>query len=94
MFPAQIAATENAATCAPLVIDRAEWDSEKQDLRVEGTCDDTAATLTAEFTGRSEPVTNTQGRFRAQISGVQVRPPAVPVKASSGATATAAVVAK
>jgi hypothetical protein len=89
--------TGGTATTPPasgLTVDRAEWDADKQSLRIEGTVDDTGATLVAEFTGRTEPLTNDGGRFKSAFDGVVVRPPAVTVTASSGASATAAVVAK
>ena len=87
-------ATGNApGVTGSVVVDRAEWDPDKEDLRIEGTASDAQATLTAEFTGRTEPVQNDQGRFRATFTGVPVRPPSVTVTASSGASATAAVVA-
>jgi len=88
-------ATGNAPpVTGSVVIDRAEWDPGDESLRIEGTASDAQATLNAEFTGRSEPVANDGGRFREEFTGVLVRPPAVTITASSGATATAAVVAK
>lgn len=77
-----------------VAIERADWDPDDEELRIEGTVDDAQATLTAEFTGRTEPVPNDEGRFRAEFTGVPVRPPSVTVRASSGASATAAVIAQ
>jgi mono/diheme cytochrome c family protein len=76
-----------------VVIDRAQWDPDKAELRIEGTASDAQATLTAEFTDRTETLQNDQGRFREEFTGVPVRPPSVTVTASSGASATAAVLA-
>jgi hypothetical protein len=83
-----------AGVTGTVAIDRAEWDSDKLVLRLEGTASDATATLSVEFAGRTETVQNDQGRFRAEFSGVTVRPPNVTVRASSGATATAATVVK
>lgn len=77
-----------------VTIDRAEWDPDKQELRVEGTVDDAQATLTAEFTGRTESLENERGSFRGEFGNVPVKPPSVKVTASSGASATVAVVAE
>jgi hypothetical protein len=87
-------ATGNApGVTGSVAVDRAEWDPDKEDLRIEGTVSDAQSSLTAEFTGRREPVQNDQGRFRATFTGVPVRPPSVTVTASSGASVTAAVIA-
>jgi hypothetical protein len=74
-----------------LSITRAEWRSETGTLRLEGTCSNYTASLTAEFGGRREALLNASGRFRSEFSSVTTKPATVTVTASTGASATSAV---
>jgi hypothetical protein len=84
----------NPPSVARLSITRAEWDSEKASLRLEGDCSDYSATLRADFSGRTEPVTNDTGRFRNVFSNVASNPVTITVTASNGVTATSGVAVK
>jgi hypothetical protein len=83
----------NPPTAAVLSITRAEWDSEKESLRLEGSCSDYAATLRADFSGRMEAVANDMGRFRNVFNNVATDPGMITVTASNGVAATSAVTA-
>jgi len=72
-------------------VTRARWESANNVLSVEGIVADSFATLTADFGGRIEPLTNLGGSFRSDFVGVVVYPPTVTVTASNGATVTAPV---
>jgi hypothetical protein len=60
-------------------------------LQLEGTCSDPAATLRAEFGGRTESLANNAGVFRADFAGVAVYPPTVTVVSDSGTSVSASV---
>jgi hypothetical protein len=74
-----------------VTITRAEWDSGKASLRLEGNVSNGAATLEASFGGRREALTNSAGRFRAQYGSVNTYPPTVTVTSSGGASVTSPV---
>jgi hypothetical protein len=82
------------ASAVMVAITRAEWDSEKETLRLEGTCSNYMSTMNAEFGGRTEGLANSMGRFRDQFSNVIVNPGTVTVKTNDGAQATSTVMAK
>lgn len=74
-----------------LTIERARWDADDEVLEIRGDVSSSGVTLTAEFFGRSEPLANERGGFRAEFSGVVDNPGTVRVTASDGATVTAPV---
>ncbi|HEX3598344.1 MAG TPA: hypothetical protein VHU80_24720 [Polyangiaceae bacterium] len=75
-------------------ITRAEWDSAKETLRLEGECSDYSASLSAEFGGRTEPMTNDMGRFRNEFTNVASNPGTVTVTTTSGVSAASSVTVK
>lgn len=86
--------TSGSSSTVVLAVTRAEWDADKETLRLEGTVSDVTATLTAEFGGRTEPLANDAGRFRNEFTNVVSDPPTVTVRTGGGAIATSPVTAK
>lgn len=83
-----------STTTDTVTITKAQWDSRKGLLQIEGTVSSNTATLTATFGGRTEPVTNNRGRFRAGFGGVTSNPGTVTVTSSGGGSATRTVTVK
>ncbi|MFQ5528520.1 MAG: M36 family metallopeptidase [Thermoanaerobaculia bacterium] len=77
-----------------VTIAKALWDSGKAVLEIEGTASSAAATLTATFGARTEPVANDAGRFKEAFPNVTANPGTVTVTSSGGGSDTVPVEVK
>lgn len=79
------------AVVSTIRIDRARWDEEKESLELRGEVSSPVVKLTAEFLDRSATLSNDDGRFRAELTGVRSSPGSVRIVASDGSRADASV---